>query len=296
MGPDYDDVGAIAMLHAFADSGYVKILATVASTRYEGVAAVFNVFNTYFNRPDLLIGVPKGKALELKDWQHWTDSVQLKYPHSIKRNSEVMDAVDVYRKVLASQKNRSVTIVTTGFLTNLADLLRSAPDQYSKLNGQELVKQKVKQLVCMAGGFPSFSEFNIKMDAASSQYVFDHWETPVIFSGWEIGYKIRTGLPLIHNNAINNSPVKDVFRICIPMDKQDSLGRMSWDETAVMVAVKGYQPWWKLEKGKISIAADGKNDWTKGSTAHAYIVELLPPVTVQDLLNKWMMHQPVKQH
>src|SRR5213596_936459 len=64
MGPDYDDVGAITMLHAFADSGYVKILATVASTKYEGVAAIFNVFNTYFNRPGLLIGVPKEKALD----------------------------------------------------------------------------------------------------------------------------------------------------------------------------------------------------------------------------------------
>ena len=52
MGPDYDDVGAIALLHAFADSGYIKILATVASTKYEGVAAVFNVLNTYFKRPD----------------------------------------------------------------------------------------------------------------------------------------------------------------------------------------------------------------------------------------------------
>src|SRR5258708_33123176 len=67
MGPDYDDVGAIALLHAFADSGYVKILATVASTKYEGVAAVFNVFNTYFGRAGLPIGVPKGKALALKD-------------------------------------------------------------------------------------------------------------------------------------------------------------------------------------------------------------------------------------
>src|SRR4030095_14756594 len=77
MGPDYDDVGAITLLHAFADSGYIKILATVASTKYEGVAAVFNVFNTYFNRPQLIIGVPKGKALELKDdKQHWTDTLQ----------------------------------------------------------------------------------------------------------------------------------------------------------------------------------------------------------------------------
>src|SRR5215510_9779089 len=81
MGPDYDDVGAIALLHCFADSGYVKILATVASTKYEGVAAVFNVFNTYFKRPGIMIGVPKENGLDLKDKQHWTDSILLKYPH-----------------------------------------------------------------------------------------------------------------------------------------------------------------------------------------------------------------------
>src|SRR5215475_397119 len=100
MGPDYDDVGAIAMLHAFADSGYIKILATVASTKYQGVAAVFNVFNTYFNRPAIPIGVPKGKALELKDNQHWSDSLQANYPHQVKTNEEVPDAIEVYRKAL----------------------------------------------------------------------------------------------------------------------------------------------------------------------------------------------------
>src|SRR5678815_5647409 len=70
MGPDYDDVGAITLLHAFADSGYAKILATVASTKYEGVAAVLNVLNTYFKKLEILIGVPRGRALELKDKQH----------------------------------------------------------------------------------------------------------------------------------------------------------------------------------------------------------------------------------
>ena len=59
MGPDYDDVGAIALLHALADSGHVKILATIASTKYDGVACVMNVFNTYFNRPNTPIAVPK---------------------------------------------------------------------------------------------------------------------------------------------------------------------------------------------------------------------------------------------
>ena len=134
MGPDYDDVGAIAILHALTDKGEVNILATVASTKYEGVAGVLNVFNTYFNRPNIPIGVPKGKALELRDWQHWTNTVLAKYPHQIKSNDEVPDAIAIYRKILASQPDHSVTIVTIGFLTNLSNLLNTGADEYSRLS------------------------------------------------------------------------------------------------------------------------------------------------------------------
>jgi len=295
MGPDYDDVGAIAMLHAFADSGYVKILATVASTKYEGVAAIFNVFNTYFKRPGLTIGVPKGKALELKDVQHWTDTLLLKYPHGIKSNNEVPDATEVYRSVLASQPDKSVTIVTVGFLTNLSALLQSPPDKYSTLNGKELVGQKVKQLVCMAGRFPSGSEFNVNRDAAASQFVFNNWQTPVLLSGFEIGQKIKVGLPLIHNDVIKNSPVKEVFSICIPLSQEDSAGRMSWDETAVLVAVKGYKPWYNVEAGKMIVADDGSNTWIKDPGTHNHLTEAQSPAFVQQLINTLIMHQPLKK-
>ena len=59
MGPDYDDVGAITLLHALADSGQAKILATIASTKYDGVTCVMNVFNTYFKRPIFPLQFPK---------------------------------------------------------------------------------------------------------------------------------------------------------------------------------------------------------------------------------------------
>ena len=293
MGPDYDDVGAIALLHAFADSGYIKILATIASTKYEGVAAVFNVLNTYFKRPGVLIGVPKGKALELKDFQHWTDTILQNYPHKIKKNDETISATEAYRRSLASQPEKSVTIITVGFLTNLADLLRSPPDKYSTLNGKELVYKKVKRLVCMAGGFPAGNEFNVRMDSAASQYVFNNWPTAILFSGVEIGFTIMTGLPLVNNRLIKNSPVKDVYRISIPLSKQDSAGRMSWDQTAVLIAVKGYQPWWKIETGKMIVADNGSNTWSKQSSLHSYIVEAQPPSVAQEFINKLMMHQPV---
>jgi pyrimidine-specific ribonucleoside hydrolase len=295
MGPDYDDVGAIAILHAYADSGYARILATVASTKYEGVAAVFSVFNTYFKRPAIPIGVPKGNASELKDFQHWTDSLLVVYPHKIKRNDEVQSSTEVYRKALSSQPDKSVVIVTTGFLTNLADLLQSPADKYSKLDGRELVRRKVKQLVCMGGRFPSGSEFNIRIDASASRVVAENWPTSILFSGVEIGLRIRSGLPLIHNKSIRNSPVKDVFRICIPMKPEDSAGRMSWDETAVLVAIKGYTPWYTIESGRIIVNSDGSNSWARDGSSHNYLTEALSPSVPEQLINKLIMHQPMRK-
>ncbi|MEO6979912.1 MAG: nucleoside hydrolase, partial [Mucilaginibacter sp.] len=293
MGPDYDDVGAITILHALADKGEAKILATMSSTKYEGVAGVLSVFNTYFNRRDVPIGVPKGDALDLRDFQHWTDTLLAKYPHKIKTNAEAADAVTLYRKILAAQPDNSVTIVTVGFLTNLSNLLNTPADEYSLLTGKQLVKKKVKLLVTMGGKFPSGYEFNIMKDAPASKNVYDNWGTPVIFSGFEIGVKIKAGLPLIHNTTIKNSPVKDVFKQSIPMDKEDSLGRCSWDETAVLIAIKGYSQWYTLHKGKLTVAADGSNGWDESGTNQSYIVEKQDYKVVQDVINTLIMHQPV---
>jgi purine nucleosidase len=49
-GPDYDDVGALAFLHAMADSGKAEILATISSNKNELVAPSIDVINTYFRR------------------------------------------------------------------------------------------------------------------------------------------------------------------------------------------------------------------------------------------------------
>jgi len=292
IGPDYDDVVAITMLHAFADSGEAKILATVASDKYPNAAAVLSVFNTYFKRPNIPIGIVKGNGVNLSDEQHWSDTLVAKYPHKIKSNDEAENAVTVYRKILSQQPDNSVTIVTVGFLTNLANLMNSKPDKYSPLDGTTLIHKKVKRLVSMAGRFPEGKEFNVFMDSTSSQIVFSKWPTEVIFSGFEIGEKIKTGLPLVQNNAIQNSPVKDVFRICLPMAEEDHNGRSSWDETAVLVAVKGFEPYYSVESGSIIVNDDGSNSWDKDGNNQFYLVEKLPHEQVQQLINNLMQHQP----
>lgn len=291
-GPDYDDVGAIALLHALVDSGEANILATIACNKHPWAAAALNVFNTYFKRPAIPIGVPKGNAVNIPAWQKWDSVVVARYPHSIRTNDEAMDAVALYRKILATQPDGSVTVVTVGFLTNLANLLQSPADQYSSLAGVDLVRKKVKQLVCMAGKFPSGKEFNVEKDAIASGKVFTQWPGPIIFSGFEIGVEIRTGLPLINNNAIQKSPVKDVFGICIPMSEQDKQGRMSWDETAVLVAIRGWERYYTLQPGRITTTDHGDNGWDANGKGHYYLVKKMPAPAITTIINQLIMHQP----
>lgn len=296
LGPDYDDVGALAFLNAMADSGKVEILATVASNKHELVAPSINVINTYFGRSELPVGAPKSAGVDLGSSQHWADSIVEKYPHSIKSTSEVADAVDIYREILNNEPDHSVTIVTVGFLTNLSNLLKSKPDNLSNLSGKELVMRKVKRLVSMAGRFPEGKEFNIFKDSTASKFVFENWPGEVIFSGFEIGAQIHTGLKLIKSD-IKNSPVKDVFRISIPLSEEDKAGRMSWDETAVLIGVYGTDGFFDTVRGQIIVNADGSNTWendTKGK--QLYVKQKMPIPEISDFIEARMMHVPFKKN
>jgi len=295
MGPDYDDVGALAFLHAMADSGKVQILATVASNKHELVAPSINVINTYFGRKELPVGAPKTEGVNLGSSQHWADSIVAKYPHSINSTSDVPDAVSIYRKILSSEADHSVTIITVGFLTNLNNLLKSQPDDISPLTGKELVTNKVKKLVSMAGGFPKGREFNIDMDSSASKYVYENWPGEVIFTGFEIGAAIHTGLKLINSN-IQNSPVKDVFRISIPLAAEDKEGRMSWDETAVLIGVYGTERFFDTVRGKIIIDANGNNTWEESAGGkQIYVKQKMSVPEISAFIEARMMHQPLEK-
>jgi len=292
LGPDYDDVGALAFLHAMADSGKVEILATVSSNKHELVVPSIDVINTYFNRPDLPVGAPKTAGVDLGSSQHWADSIVAKYPHTQLSTSEAANATTLYRKILNARPDKSVTIVTVGFLTNLNNLLKSEPDEISQLTGYELVEKKVKRLVSMAGCFPEGNEFNVFMDSTASKYVFEKWPGEIIFSGFEIGWEIRTGLRLI-KSPVTDSPVKDVFRISIPLSEEDKFGRMSWDETAVLISIFGTEGFFDTVRGKIIVYPDGSNSWEDDPEGkHLYVIQKMPVPDMARFIEDRMMHKP----
>jgi inosine-uridine nucleoside N-ribohydrolase len=272
---DFDDVGALACLHALADAGECEILATISSTRGNASVGAVEVINRYYGRGDLPVGAPKGMGVigattdskkkvdpksplnASKDRYHFKyRKLLVDYPGWYRHADadDAPDANETYRRVLAAQPDGSVTICSVGFLTNMRRLLETKPDDISPLDGKALVAKKVKLWVAMACQYPSGREYNSKWDAESSRIAFSQWPTPVIFSDAKYGRDCFAGRA-VAEMAVEHSPVKDVFAGNIPSREEirsDSAkwlqrcfgmgGRAAWDETAVLVAVRGIDP------------------------------------------------------
>jgi len=295
MGPDFDDVGAITILHALAAKGECEILATVASDGYPYIAPTLEVFNRYFQKPNIPIGVPGSDAPSFSCPNHWNDSLAVKYLPKIKTNKDYPSATEVYRKVLSAQKDQSVVIVTVGFLSNLETLLRSLPDQYSKLSGKELVAKKVKKWVAMAGGFPEGNEFNINQHASASSYVIANWPTPILFSGFEIGVKIMTGNK-VATQGTKGSPVQWAYHYCLSnYENRQSVNRNSWDHTAVLCAIRNPEDYfYVIGNGTFVCNPDGSNTWNPDKNSnHSFLVHKYPYQKIADILDDLMLFEPL---
>ena len=146
---DFDDVGALACLHALADAGECEILATISSTRGNASVGAVEVINHYYGRGDLPVGAPKGMGVigattdskkkvdpkspldASKDRYHFKyRKLLVDYPGWYRHADadDAPDANETYRRVLAAQPDGSVTIGSVGFLTNMRRLCQRLLD------------------------------------------------------------------------------------------------------------------------------------------------------------------------
>lgn len=286
IGPYPDDVGAFSILHTAADHGVIDIRAIMGNNRYEGIVPVIEAMNRYFNRTSIQIGVTKDPNAYCNSGNYsWPEYVVKHYPHPMYRqNADAEDAVTLYRRILATSDDRSVTILSIGHFINLANLLKSKPDQYSPLSGQMLVKRKVDRMVAMAGQFPRGDEWNIVNDINSSRSVVAHWPTPVLYVGFEVGEKIHCGQNLLNNSRLENSPVRKAFEFAY---KKDGFLDGCFDEIGALVTVRGLAPLYGLVYGDIEIMPNGTDVWhaQASKTPNAHIKQVATDQAVLDTIN-----------
>ena len=277
MDSDCDDLGALAVLHALADLGEAEILATIASSQNEWTPACIDAINTFYGRGDLPIGAPKRAGTQKKS--KYARPIAERFPQGI-GTKNIPDAMDVYRRILGSQSDGSVVIVTVRYLTNIADLLR-LPATGDQPSGRALIEKKVSRWVCMGGNFigrPAFDDMklsnnNFSFDRQASLFAVANWPVPLTFVGREIG-SVPSGLKVGANlkTLPESNPIRFGYAIWFDGEPKD---RHVADQTTVLFAVRGLRDYWHEEStGYMDLAADMTFHWRNDrDTQQSYLLK-----------------------
>lgn len=304
LGIDVDDAGALAVLHALADRGEAAILAVVSNVNDPYAPGALDAINTYYGRP----GIPVGRnprrqyAVATPYWRtpapRFVKDLATRFPNDT-ATTNLRSAVAVYRKVLAAQPDASVTVVSVGFLQNLADLLASGADRYSGLSGTELVRRKVKRLVLMGGSYRRGEDLYLaggrEISPPPAISVINKWPTTVVFTPGNVCGGFTTGQTLASKTPPSN-PVRAAYRLFFG---QEGRGRSSWDLCPVLYAVRGLSDardgtyFGVNTSERLVLYADGQHTWAlPGVPHHQRVTRVMSATKLQALLEALVVKPP----
>ena len=284
MGNDVDDALAIDMLYKYNKQKRINLMAVMLNKEGEFPPKYIDLLNTWYGQKRIPIGVSPRADQSLVAGTNYTQVVCEKldekgkplYKRSIKDYSKLLSAVKLYRKLLAKTEDASVTIVSVGFSTNLALLLDTKADEYSPLTGKELVAQKVKRLVTMAGHIenPKYAEYNVVNDVAACQRVFNEWPTPIYMSPFELGLQVRYPAQSIENDFTwtKHHPIVDSYKVYLKKIED----RPTWDLTAVLYAVDPQQFFNISPAGKIVVTDEGYTHYKQDAAGKHFYLFVTP--------------------
>ncbi len=247
---DIDDVGALYMLHTFADRGDVQILATILSTTHFWSPFALDAVNTFRGRPDIPIGAPFIEGVN--KGSVYAETIAKEFPNDLGASKDIEEATHLYRRILSSEEDGSVTLVSVGHLTNIAGLLESKADELSPLTGKELVQKKVKMWVAMLG---EGMNWNMKWDRVASEIAINECPVPIVFT--VDGQEVKTGKQT--QNLEDNNPIKTVYRL---WEKHyGEIDRSSWDQISTLYAINGESDYFKVKKGNLEFSLEQGAQW-----------------------------------
>jgi len=271
-----DDLFALEMLYRYEDEGRCRLLGVMVDREGEQNAAFADVMNTYFGHGDVPVGLVRHGIKEPKVWIDYAHVADTKdgegqpmFQRSIADYSSLPDGWRLYRRLLAAQPDRSVSIVSVGFVTCLAQLLASEADEYSSLSGVELVRRKVKCIYLQGGVFGEAVEpdFNFAQGIMFSKPFFQYWpqEVDMVFSPMEAGQDVEyTPEQVIADISWTDAhPIKQVYMQC-----NCETGQRMWDVMPVIQAVEGDTLFSLSERGTVTLTDHAETIFTPSATGN----------------------------
>lgn len=252
IGIDCDDAAALAILLNAQRSGKCFISAITASTTREGAVATVRAICRYYGVKDIPMGKLIAPALDCDLTNTYAYAVKEKYGEE----DTDEDAVCVLRRTLA-RSEEGMDVIAIGPETNICRLLKSGADEFSPLNGRELVAERVGKLYVMGGSFADngegrpFPEFNIKEDIKSARYIAERWPTEIVYVPFEVGEPVFTEMgkgdnPVWYAMLCHNNFAPGKYR------------RESWDPITCMVALDEGNPMYRYSvPGRVEVTEEG---------------------------------------
>ena len=274
MSTDVDDVGALAVLHALADSGEAEILAISFNEVHPSGANAIRAINTWYNRGNIPVGIYKGDLAD-PDESSYLDAIA-NFPHN-PPTTPTPSSLELYLQVLSEQPDNSVTIISVGFLNNLYDILKADP---------KLVERKVAELVVMAlvVDDPYNTVRHEQID--KSEYVVHNWPTSLVISHY--GESVYTGVKLAETPAEN--PVREAYYRRFGGQYK---GRSSWDQLAVLYGVRGVSDYFtEVTEGKGQLS--NGYEWEMKPGFRSYLDPKLSDSEYVDIIEELMIKPPKK--
>ncbi len=286
LGDDCDDVMALDLLLSADRAGECSLLGVTSCYPFkEAVGAIWAVCNQH-NRPDMPIGhfIPglTGKT------DVYAKAVADAFPQDSVTYDTTLPSPKLLRKLLA--ENDKVTLLFTGFFTNLAALLQTEGDEYSPLSGVELVREKVTEIAIMAGNFSHqtcvfpvtrelrqvndrgqvypIPENNIFWDVPAVRISLEKCPVPIVFLPFETGAGIISGKPM-RDVGDGKTPDSLAFTVHGSLN-----GRCSWDPATALYAVYGAAPWfYQSAPGTVTVDEDKVTNFTPNKNGlHTFLV------------------------
>ena len=198
MGNDIDDALAFDLIYKAMDDGRVDLLAIGNHKLSPTATDYIDILNTWYGYPDIPLAQSPTPVLN----DHAPDYTAAVCAMTREDGSpafarsktpeQIEDPVTLYRRTLAAQPDRSVTVLSLGFATELAKLLDSPADDISPLTGRELVARKVKYFSVMAGSFgvKKRAEYNVINDIPAARKFFAECPSPIVLTPFEIGKQV----------------------------------------------------------------------------------------------------------
>lgn len=277
IGSSTDDLFALEMLYRYDEQHLCRLLGVVVDREGEANADFADVLNTYFGHPNVPIGLVQDG---IKNPRVWIDYAHVAYMteedgttpmflRTVNQAGMCPDGYQLYRRLLSQQPDHSVSIVATGFVTCLTQLLQSGADEYSALSGVELVRKKVKCIYLQGGifGVAEEPDFNFAQGITFAQTFFELWpkDVDMVLSPMEVGQAVEYTLEQVIADVswTNRHPIKQVYMTC-----NCNTGQRMWDPMCVIQTVEGDALFSLSERGTISITPQALTIFTPSATGN----------------------------